>query len=49
MTGSLNGLETQLEIANRIGFLAQEPYEALLSKMDILGRRLNVLKRKIWV
>lgn len=45
--GSLNEVETQLELSRRIGFLPQETHESLSSDLAILGRQLNSLKQKI--
>lgn len=45
--GSLNELETQLELAQRIGFLAQGLHEGLSTELAVLGRQLNALKNNI--
>jgi four helix bundle protein len=43
----LNELETQLELAQRIGFLAQGLHEGLSTELAVLGRQLNALKNNI--
>jgi four helix bundle protein len=45
--GSLAELETQLEIAYRIGYLAQEDFVMLTNELSTIGRQLNVLSQKI--
>jgi four helix bundle protein len=45
--GSLNELETQLELSLRIGFLSPEIYQEITNELAILGRQLNALMRKI--
>jgi four helix bundle protein len=45
--GSLNELETQLEIAHRIGYLTNEDLNEPIAEMKILGRQLNTLLSKI--
>jgi len=44
---SLAELETQMEIARRIGFLTQSDFEALSEELAIIGRQLNVLTTRI--
>ena len=45
--GSLAELETQLEIAQRIGFLPLPDHAALLEEINILGRQLNVFYQRV--
>jgi four helix bundle protein len=45
--GSLAELETQLEIAQRIGFLPPPDYTALLEEINVLGRQLNVFYQRV--
>jgi four helix bundle protein len=45
--GSLAELETQLEIAPRIGFLPPQTYTDLLAKINTLGRQLNVFYHRV--
>jgi four helix bundle protein len=45
--GSLAELETQLEIAQRIGFLLSPDYTALLEEINVLGRQLNVFYQRV--
>ncbi len=45
--GSLSELETQLEIAQRIGFLPMASFTAINKELTILGKQLNVLSQKV--
>ena len=45
--GSLAELETQLEIARRIGFFSQDEYDNLFKETVIVGRQLNVLLKRL--
>lgn len=45
--GSLAELETQIEIAVRIGYLAESGKSELCAKTDQLGRQLNVLYQRV--
>lgn len=45
--GSLNEVETQLELSKRIGFLSGEDLAKITEDTSILGRQLNVLKQKL--
>lgn len=45
--GSLAELETQLEIARRIGYLAETDQQPLTQELDILGRQLNTFRRRL--
>jgi len=45
--GSLAELETQIEIAMRIGYLAEMVKSELCAKTDQLGRQLNVLHQRV--
>jgi four helix bundle protein len=45
--GSLAELETQLEIAQRIGYLSQKGYSALSEETDSLGRQVNVFHQRV--
>jgi len=45
--GSINELETQVEIARDLGFLESERATAMLAKLDRLGRSINGLIRFI--
>lgn len=45
--GSLAELETQMELAQRIGYLPLEKYNNLNEKINHIGRQLNVLTQKI--
>ena len=45
--GSLSELETQIEIAKRIGYLSQELADDLAIDHQIIGRQLNALLQKI--
>lgn len=45
--GSLNEVETQLELSKRVGYLPQGVPDGLISELAILGRQLNSLKQKL--
>jgi four helix bundle protein len=45
--GSLSELETQLEIALRIKYLAEKDCAELSEEMSILGRQLNVFHQRV--
>lgn len=45
--GSLNELETQCELAHRIGFLPLEKHANLTNDLSILGKQVNALRNKI--
>ncbi len=45
--GSLAELETQMELAQRIGYLPIQNFAELNEKIDSIGRQLNVLTQKI--
>jgi four helix bundle protein len=45
--GSLAELETQLEIAQRIGLLPPQVYADLLAEINTLGRQLNVFYQRV--
>jgi four helix bundle protein len=45
--GSLAELETQLEIAQRIGFLRAQSHADLLAEINTLGRQLNVFYQRV--
>jgi four helix bundle protein len=45
--GSLAELETQLEIARRIGFFSQDEYDNLFKETVIVGRQLDVLLKRL--
>jgi four helix bundle protein len=45
--GSVLEVQTQIEIARNLGFLANEKFEALLAKADEVGRVINGLIRSI--
>ncbi len=45
--GSLNELETQLELARRIGYLPENKFTKLAQELSIIGRQLNALLRSI--
>jgi four helix bundle protein len=44
---SLAELETQSEIARRVGFFSQEEYDDLFNEMVIIGRQLNALLKRL--
>jgi four helix bundle protein len=45
--GSLSELETQLEIARRIGYLSPEDFKTTTDELSILGKQLNTLLNRI--
>jgi four helix bundle protein len=45
--GSLAELETQAEIALRVGFLSPEAHTALVDRCNLVGRQLNVLHQRV--
>lgn len=45
--GSLAELETQLEIARRIGYFSQEEFDGLSEEMVVIGRQLNALLKRL--
>ena len=45
--GSLAELETQLEIAKRVGYLSDNTYTELTNELTILGKQLNVLRQRV--
>jgi four helix bundle protein len=45
--GSLAELETQLEIAQRIGYLLQKDHVALSEETNALGRQVNVFHQRV--
>lgn len=45
--GSLAELETQLEIAQRIGYLSQKDHAALSEETNALGRQVNVFHQRV--
>jgi four helix bundle protein len=45
--GSLMELETQIQIAFRLGFILQDDTSALLTKTDEIGKMLSGLKKSI--
>ena len=45
--GSLAELETQLELACRIGFLPKENFAAINQSLTVLGKQLNVLSQRV--
>jgi four helix bundle protein len=45
--GSLAELETQLELAHRIGYLSQTSYQVLVDELCIVGKQLTSLFKKI--
>ena len=45
--GSLAELETQLEIARRVNYLAEDTLNELAQDADILGRQLNTLHQRV--
>jgi four helix bundle protein len=44
---SLAELETQMEIARRIGFMSQDDFDELSEELAIIGKQLNVLTTRI--
>lgn len=45
--GSLSELETQLELANRIGYLDDKSCENVFRELTVLGKQLNVLSQRV--
>ncbi|MEK7442578.1 MAG: four helix bundle protein [Chloroflexota bacterium] len=45
--GSLAELETQMEIAKRIGYLKESTYVQMTEESNILGKQLNVLSQRV--
>ncbi|MEM7335149.1 MAG: four helix bundle protein [Chloroflexota bacterium] len=45
--GSLNEVETQLELSKRIGYLQDDDSSEIVQELAILGRQLNALKNKL--
>jgi four helix bundle protein len=45
--GSVSELETQLEIARRIGLLSEDASAELFQELSIIGKQLNALLNKI--
>ena len=45
--GSLAELETQMEIAQRIGYLSQKDHAALSEETNTLGRQVNVFHQRV--
>ncbi|MEI2689655.1 MAG: four helix bundle protein [Anaerolineae bacterium] len=45
--GSTAELDTQLELAHRIGFLSKDEFTALHGSLDIIGRQLTSLHNKL--
>jgi four helix bundle protein len=45
--GSLAEVETQLEIAHRIGYLLPQAYSDVLAEINTLGRQLNVFYQRV--
>jgi four helix bundle protein len=45
--GSINELETQLEISHRVGFMSEESLKPLLALCDEIGRMTTVLRQKL--
>ena len=45
--GSLAELETQLEIAHRIGYLTAEDHDKVGSELEIIGKQLNSLMQRV--
>jgi four helix bundle protein len=45
--GSLNELETQLEISCRIGYLPEQNFKELVAELSVIGRQLNALINKM--
>jgi four helix bundle protein len=44
---SLAELETQMEIARRIGFMSQSDFDNLSEELTIIGKQLNVLTSRV--
>jgi len=45
--GSIAELQTELEIARRLGFIKPQPLERVLEKLDHVGRKLTTLAKKL--
>ncbi len=45
--GSVSELETQLEIARRIGFIPDESFTELDQELSVIGKQLNALLKKL--
>jgi len=45
--GSLAELETQLEIAQRVGYLSAKDHTDLSEESSVLGRQLNVFRQRV--
>ncbi len=45
--GSLAELETQLEIARRVGYLAENDLVEFSKTADVLGRQINTLRQRV--
>jgi four helix bundle protein len=45
--GSLAELETQIEVASRLGYLSQDRLESGMDQRDCLGRKLRVLQKSL--
>ena len=45
--GSLAELETQLEIARRVGYFSEQAFTQLSEEANVLGRQLNVLSQRV--
>ena len=45
--GSVAELETQLEIARRIGYIPENEYDELYGELVIIGKQLNALLKRI--
>ena len=45
--GSITELQTELEIARRLGFIKPQPLERVLEKLDHVGRKLTTLAKKL--
>ncbi len=45
--GSISELDTQIELSKELGFINQEDYETLLSKLPVISRQLFGLAGKI--
>jgi four helix bundle protein len=45
--GSVAEVETQLEIARRIGYLSPDSFSELSAEITIIGKQLNALRQKV--
>jgi four helix bundle protein len=45
--GSVAELQTELEIARRLGFIETQPAERVLKKLDHVGRKLTTLAKRL--